>query len=104
MEYSKPTYKCLEYGICTKLYNRWNHRFDGPSFVWHYLGDIDWHVYGQAHRIDGPLYTDGLPEYFIHNIEVTRTTQEHDFHNETTKLGPIESFIDFIARCDIILL
>lgn len=104
MEYSKPTQKYFGYGIFTKFDNACFHRLDGPSISWLYLGDLDWHINGQPHRIDGPRYTDGLPEYFIHNIEVTRTTQEHDFHNETTKLGSITQFIDFVARCDIILL
>lgn len=61
---------------------------------------------GKLHREDGPAceWVNGIKQWAINGEYVTRATQEQTFHHETTKLGSITQFIDFVARCDIILL
>lgn len=69
-------------------------------------GSKRYYLNDKLHRVNGPAaeWGNGDKSWWINSKRVERTTQEQILHNETIKLGSITQFIDFIARCDILLL
>lgn len=105
MEYEKLVIEINE--VKTKRYylNSKYHRLDGAAIEW-YDGSKSWWVNGKRYRLDGLAveWRNGTKEYRVNGELVVRSEQEQPLHNETTKLGSINWFIDFVARCDILLL
>lgn len=102
MEQRKPNMYRRTDCICFGKY-----RLDGPTTYW-FDGSFRWRTDGSAHRIDGMQFYDTEnfhpTQYAVGGEYTTRYHQEDALHNETIKLGEITQFIDFVARCDIILL
>lgn len=78
------------------------HNLDGPSWSDH-LG-VQWYKDGHNHRLDGPAWDGVVTEHYVHGLWNHESTKDIPLHYETIKLGSINQFIDFVARCDIILL
>lgn len=106
MEYPKPRIKHNRIRKTSFKVASVSHRLDGPAWN-HHKHTIVWHRNNSKHRLDGlaVVWTDiGGGYCSIHDINITDSNQEFIFHEETLKLGSITQFIDFIARCDIIML
>lgn len=104
MEYPKPIIEINEYGIKRYGLNGKRHRLDGP-IEWSDRTK-GWWINGNLHREDGLAleFSDGSRAWYINDKPIVKSEQERHLHNETLKLGSITQFIDFVARCDILLL
>lgn len=105
MEYEKLV---IEINLAnTKRYylNDKQHRLDGPATEW-YDGAKQWHTNNKLHRVDGHAFNWCLAAnyHWLNHIAVSLQEREQTLHIETVKLGSINQFIDFVARCDILLL
>lgn len=103
MEYPKPIY-LIEDWYEQKIWII--SRLDGPRVSWTDRS-YKWVRRGKKHRLDGPSFYNTVlnaTSYTVDGLDTERGNQEQALHNETIKLGPIESFIDFVARTDILLI
>lgn len=91
--------------IWMTINNRISNREDGSAVEWS-DGTKQWWINGKLHRLDGPAveWINGTKAGWVNGKKVTRSDREGVLHNETTKLGEITQFIDFVARSDILLL
>lgn len=104
MEYQKPIIKVSDF-ITKFKSNRKMHRLDGPSYF--DSGIITgWRIKDKIHRVDGVAveWHVSTNYHWLNHVTVLPQEQEQALHIETLKLGSIIRFIDFVARCDIILL
>lgn len=106
MEYEKPIIK--NYDTSRWFFGKSDNtnRLDGPA-VEYYNGYVSWWVNGNRHRKNGSAIewdNETALCYFFKNAVISFIEQEQTFNNETLKLGSITQFIDFVARCDILLL
>lgn len=106
MEYPKP---CIKHNrIRKKIFKvaDTSHRLDGPA--WDYSKNtIVWFRNNYRYRLDGlaVVWNDiGGGFCSINDGNITDSNREFIFHEETLKLGSITQFIDFVARCDILLM
>lgn len=104
MEYQKPIIEISD--LITKFKsNHKDYRLDGPS---HFDTGIvtGWLIDDKIHRVDGPAieWHVSTNYYWLNHVTVLPQEQEQALHIETLKLESIIRFIDFVARCDIILL
>lgn len=77
---------------------RISHRLDGPVLIFKRAFKPVWAREGMIHRIDGD---DGSNHKMPSDDPLVK---EPKFYRVTLKLGSINQFVDFVARCDILLL